>query len=90
MGHKGTHEGFATRFHVGPTWVKPYGNYMGLVWEKATHIYLPEKKKKKKKHKQTFTHFYTNDLKSPVPAHLMDWSGYNRKGHAYNQDALKI
>ena len=54
---------------------EPYGNYMGPVREKSTHIYLPEKKKKKKKKKkqQTFTHFYTNDYKSPVPADF--WTG---------------
>ena len=28
----GTHEGFATRCHVGPTWANPYGNHMGTIW----------------------------------------------------------
>ena len=31
--------------HMGKAIWEPYGNLMGSVWEKSTHIYLPEKKK---------------------------------------------
>ena len=54
--------GFATGIHLGPIWAGPYGQRMGPIWVN-THLCSREKK----------THFYTNDYKSPAPAHLTNW-----------------
>ena len=82
---------------MGKAMWEPFGNYMGPVWEKLTHIYLPEKKKKKKR-KETFTHFYTNDyVPSPSPFDGLVRSQMKEAyvhvqviAHACNQDALKL
>ena len=85
--------------HMGKAMWEPCGNYMGPVWEKSTHIYLPGKtKKKKKKKKKSFTHFYTNDyVPSPSPFDGLVRSQMREAyvhvqviAHAYNQDALKL
>ena len=80
---------------MGKTMWEPCGNYMGPVWEKSTHIYLPEKEYKTKK---SFTHFYTNDyVPSPSPFDGLVRSQMREAyvhvqviAHAYNQDALKL
>ena len=52
-----------TGTHMGWLLWTAYGSYMGQ----------PTSVCQKKKNKKTFTHFYTNDYKSPFPDHLLDW-----------------
>ena len=70
-----THKGLMRDLQHGST-LDPHGqSHMGTIWVqygKINHIYLPEKKTKKK-NKKLLDVFYTNDYKSPVPAHMMDW-----------------
>ena len=59
-----THKGLMRDLQHGST-SNPHGqSHMGTIWVQYGKI-NPEKI-------QTFRHFYTNDYKSPVPAHMMD------------------
>ena len=65
-----THKGLMRDLQHGST-LDPHGqSHMGTIWVQYEKInpHLSSRKKK-----QTFRHFYTNDYKSPVPAHMMDW-----------------
>ena len=67
--------------------------YMGPIWVNPRLCF---------RKKKNFTHFYTNDYKSPVPDHMMDKLLHIRTiiffflfyfffhAYMYNQDALKI
>ena len=63
-----TQKGLMRDLQQGPCWThmgkviwELYGSSMGKI---NTHL---------SSEKKTFTYFYTNDYKSPVPPHLMDW-----------------
>ena len=64
-----THKGLMRDLQHG-SMLDPHGqSQMGTIWVQYGKI-KPHLSSRKK---QTFRHFYTNDYKSPVPAHMMDW-----------------